>query len=143
MKQKLIQIGIGLLPILLGFGSSLLFVLPIPLFLTNLLFFTLWVWLCFRFCNPSFRILPQLLRVCVPGALILVAVLLRELGPAADLPEILIHASQFYFLSGIQLAGRILTPFLRTITDWPYCIVDYVCLTILCFLSMGLKKKAA
>lgn len=141
MKQKLILIGIGLLPFLLGLGSSLLFALPLPFFLTNLLFFMLWVWLCFRFCDPARRVLPQFLLTCIPGAVIQALALWQELIPGSDLPGIVISASQFYFLSGVHLAGRILTPFLRTITAWPYCITDYILLSLLCFLSMGLKKK--
>lgn len=143
MKKSVVQIGIGLLPILLGFGSPLLFALPIPFFLTNLIFFAFWFWLCFRFCDPAKALPPQFLRVCLPGALILVPGVLQDLVPSIGLPSIITTASNFYFFSGIQLAGRILTPFLQTITAWPYMILDYLLLMLICILCMVLKKKVA
>lgn len=137
MKKTWIQIGIGFLPILLGFCYRLFF---LPLFLTNLLFFILWAWLCFRFCDPSRSVFPQLLRVCLPGALVLLPALWLEFGTNA-LPALLTYATQFYFLSGISMAGRILTPLLRMITAWPYYIVSYLCMSLVCLLAMILKRK--
>ena len=137
MKRSVIQISIGILPILMGFCSNL----PIPLFLTNLIFFALWIWLCFRFCDPAKALLPQILRICLPGALILIPAVLQDLIPGMGFPDILVTASNFYFFSGAHLAGRILTPFLRTISAWPYMILDYLLLTLICILCMVLKKK--
>ena len=141
MKKAWTQIGIGLLPILLGFCCSFLFALPVPFFLTNLLVIALWTWLCFRFSDPVSRLFPQFLRLCLPGAIILVLAIWQELVPGSALPDIVISASQFYFLSGITLAGRLLTPFLRVITAWPYYVIDYFLLSTLCLLSLILKKK--
>ena len=141
MKRNLFQIGIGLLPVLMGFCMSLFGILP--LFLTSLLFLSLWVWLCFRFFDAEQSVWGAFLRICLPGTLIIVPALCQELIPGNNLPGILIHASQFYFLSGIALAGRILTPFLRVITAWPYYIVSYCILTSLCLLALILKKKVA
>lgn len=141
MKKNLIQIGIGFLPVLLGFCMPLLSFLP--LFLTSLLFLILWVWLCFRFADPAKPLWSSFLRICLPGALIVALALYQELVPGNGVPGILINASQFYFLSGITLAGRILTPFLRVITAWPYYIVSYSLLTILCLLTLILKRKVA
>ena len=143
MKQKLIQIGIGLLPILLGFGSRLLFVLPIPLFLTNLLFFTLWVWLCFRFCDPGHSLFPQLLRVCIPGAVVTVLAICQEVIPGNNLPGIILSASNFYYFSGLAMARRILQPFLRSISASPYILTGYLSMTAVCLLAMIFKKKVA
>ena len=141
LKKNLIQIGIGFLPVLLGFCMPLLSFLP--LFLTSLLFLILWVWLCFRFTDPTKPLWGSFLRICLPGALIVALALYQELVPGNGVPGILINASQFYFLSGITLAGRILTPFLRVITAWPYYIVSYSLLTILCLLTLILKRKVA
>ena len=141
VKRNLIQIGIGLLPVLMGFCMSLFAVLP--LFLTSLLFLALWVWLCFRFFDAEKPVWGSFLRICLPGTLIIVLAVCQELIPGNNLPGILINASQFYFLSGISLAGRILTPFLRVITAWPYYIVSYSILTVLCLLTLILKKKVA
>jgi hypothetical protein len=141
MKRNLIQIGIGLLPVLMGFCMSLFAVLP--LFLTSLLFLALWAWLCFRFFDPGTSVWGAFLRICLPGTLIIVLAVCQELVPDNNLPGILINASQFYFLTGISLAGRILTPILRVITAWPYYIVSYCMLTLLCLLTLILKKKVA
>lgn len=138
-KQSWIQLGIGLVPIVLGFCCSLL---PLPLFLTNLLFFVLWAWLCFRFSDISLPLLPQLLRICLPGALVLGPALWADLA-MVSLPSLLSIATQFYFISGITMAGRILTPLLRIITAWPYYIVSYLCMSIVCLIAMILKRKIA
>ena len=143
MKKACIQIGIGLLPILLGLCSNILFALPVPFFLTNLLVLALWIWLCFRFADPTHRTLPQLLRFCLPGTVIVALALWQELVPGNALPDIVISASQFYFFSGTMLAGRILTPFLRVITAWPYYVIDYVLLSTISLLALILKKKTA
>jgi len=136
-KPSLSQLGIGLLPMVLGFCCSLF---PLPLFLSNLLFFILWAWLCFRSCSPDSSVFPQFLRVCLPGAAVLAPALWLELN-MNPLPALLTGATQFYFLSGISMAGRILTPFLRMITAWPYYIVSYLCMTLVCLLAMTLKRK--
>ena len=142
MKTTLIQLGIGLLPVLLGFVPGW-YALPVPFFLISLLFLALWVWLCFRFCAPTRPVFLQILRVCLPGFMVLGLVLLQELVPSLSLPGILISTSQFFFLSGIALAGRILTPFLQTITAWPYYVLYYLLLSVLCILSMVFKQKVA
>ncbi|MBQ2854751.1 MAG: hypothetical protein IJE81_04680 [Oscillospiraceae bacterium] len=141
MKNSLVQIGIGFLPIVLGFLYPIISFLP--LFLVNILFFAVWVWLCFRFTDPAASLLPQLLRILLPGAVIIALALWQELVPNNNLPAVIMQASNFYFLSGIQLAGRILTPFLRTITAWPYYIVDYAAMAIAAILSVVVKKKVA
>ncbi len=143
MKRAWVQIGIGFLPLLLGFCCSLFFFLPVPFFLTNLLILAFWAWLCFRFCDPAHHVLPQLLRVCLAGAAVLVPALWLELGVGRNLPELLIHATQFYFFSGIHLFGRLLTPFLRVITAWPYYIAAYLIMSILSLLAMILKRKVS
>ena len=141
MKIRPAQLVIGFLPILLGFVYPVLSFLP--LFLRNLLFFALWVWLCFKFTDLTRSLLPQLLRVLIPGAVVIALALWQELVPGNNLPAFIPDASNFYFLSGLQLAGRILTPFLRTITAWPYYIVGYTAMAIAAVLSMTVKKKVA
>ena len=143
MKKSSIQSSIGFLPILLGFCSRLIFRLPLPLFMINLFFFALWIWLCFRFCDPVCPVMPQFLRVCLPGAAVVALAVWQELVPEAGLPGIIIYASQFYYLSGLSLVGRILTPFLRVISASPYILADYLVLTATSLLCMILKKKVA
>lgn len=141
MKIRPVQLAIGFLPILLGFVYPVLSFLP--LVLRNLLSFALWVWLCFKFTDLTRSLLPQLLRVLIPGAVVIALALWQELVPGNNLPAFILNASNFYFLSGLQLAGRILTPFLRTITAWPYYIVGYTAMAIAAVLSMTVKKKVA
>ena len=141
MKRSYVQAGIGFIPILMGFCSRLLFLLPIPLVLTNLLFFGLWIWLCFRFSDPERSLLPQFLRLSFPGAIVVVLALIQELIPGNNIPGIILSASQFYYLSGLALAGRILSPFLNVISASPYILTDYLLLIIISLLCMVLKKK--
>ena len=141
MKRCSSLIGIGFLPILLGFCSRLLFLLPIPLFLSNLLFFALWVWACFRFFRVSCPLLPQLLCVCTPGAIVTALAICQELVPGSNLPGIIVSASSFYYFSGLAMAGRILQPFLRSIIASPYILTSYLSMTVLCLLVMVFKKK--
>ena len=138
-KLSWTQLGIGLVPIALGFCC---YFFPLPLFLMNLLFFVLWAWLCFRFSDISLPLLPQLLRVCLPGAVVLGPALWVDFA-MVSLPPLLSNATQFYFISGITMAGRILTPLLHIITAWPYYLVSYSCMSIVCLLAMILKRKVA
>ena len=143
MQNISFQIGLGYLPILLGFGSRLLFLLPIPLFLSTLLFFVLWAWLCILVCDLRRLLVPQLLFVCFPGAIVTVFAICQEVIPGNNLPGIILSASNFYYFSGLTMARRILQPFLRSISASPYILTSYLSMTAVCLLAMIFKKKVA
>lgn len=140
MKLTIKQLALGFFPILLGFVPVFRI---LPLFLGNILFLVLWFWLCFRLTDADQPIALQFLRICLPGTVIVILGLCQELIPNNNLPGIIITASNFYFLSGINLAGRIITPFLRVITAWPYYIVSWFVLTFGALFTVILKKKVA
>ena len=140
MKNSGILWLVGFLPILLGFVISFL-PLPIPFFLTNLLFYALWIWMIFRFSNPHKSFRSQFLPLGLPGTVVIALALLQELVPGIALPSWIIHASQFYFFSGVQSAGRILTPFLSVITAWPYYAAAYLLMSTAALLVVIVKRK--
>ena len=143
MKKTWKQLALGFSPVLMGFCSSILFWLPIPLLLSSILVMILWFWLCFRCTEPDAPLLPQILRLCLPGVAVVLVVLWGELALGSMVPDLLIRASNFYFYWGLAIGGRLVTNLLHVITAWPYYLISCSLFTLGVCLTVVLKRKLA
>ena len=141
MKRTWFQLAVGCFPVLMGFCSRLLFLLPFSIFIKTLLITVLWLWLCFRAADADGPGFPQTLRLCLPGILITGLALWSERIPGNLFYDFLSSASDFYFSFGLAVAGRIVTNLLHAVTAWPYYLVSCFLLTPAVSLTVLLKRK--
>lgn len=142
MKSAAKQWLTGLLPFAVGLACNYLFLLlPIPMFFFNIAYLAFWGWLCGYASDAETPLLPQILRICLPGAVTLILALYQELilGSYVSGPVGLL--TQFYFLPGMSLFGLFLIPFMEIIRPWPFYIAEYVCMAALCLAACLLRRS--
>lgn len=142
MKRTWFQLAVGCFPVFIGFCSPLISLLPLSLFIRTILITALWLWLCSWVANVK-NCIPQILRLCLPGMLIIGFSLWSEMIPGNMFSGFLSSASNFYFCFGLVIAGRLVTNLLHVITAWPYYIVSCFLLTVAASITVLLKQKTA
>lgn len=142
MKSSIQQLALGILPLLVGilYNYAMVF-LPFPIFFMNLVFVAFWLFLCYRFSDPSQPVLPQVVRICLFGTVMLALVLYQELVQGSYWLNPIGFLSQFYFLPSMSLFGAVIAPFLDIIRAFPFYIASYIGMCLACLGTCLLKAR--
>ena len=135
-------VGLGFLPLVLGFLLNWMMALPIPgIFYTllSILLLVGWGYLSFKVSSPSSNPFLQALLACSFGLLMLMLVLYQELVMGRYWGNLIGSGTQFFFLPWLSLASTIISPLMHTVRMW----LMYVTVWIGLFISscIGCFKK--
>lgn len=132
MHKAMKLLGVGILPLILGFLFNwLMRLLPINRFvyiLLGLLLLLIWGYCSFKLSDPAKNSILQAFFMCAFGLLMLILVLCQEVIFGAYWNNVIGLATQMFFLPWLSLATVVVSPFMNVIKIWLMDIVIWISL---------------
>lgn len=142
MNRDLKLLCIGTLPFWVGIVlNSVLTLFPIPVFLFSIVYLLLWIYLCYRCCDPKQSPFHQSLLLCLFGFVMLVLVTYQECIRGGYWMNYFGIATQLYFLPALSFSAFLLRPFLDVLSAFPAYVLEMALMALGCFGGCLLKQR--